>query len=206
MWLFLLSLGLLFASSLLIYLIIRMQMRGEVPIGVFREAMSDWKLFASTAVVLAASFAIHRSLRAVQREKTAKFKRWLWITNCLATLFVIVQTPAMIELLSRDTGTADTSAIQPLITPTDSNAVAAGPRDVLAKPRATRLWGILFFFVLIHALHVLGGMIYLAVVTVKAHAGLYDHEHFVGIRHAALYWHFLDVVWLMMLGTFLVLG
>jgi len=28
----------------------------------------------------------------------------------------------------------------------------------------------------------------------------------VGVRHAALYWHFLDGVWLIMLGTFLALG
>lgn len=207
MWLFLLSLALLFASSLLIYVIIRMQMRGEAPIGAFREAMSDWKLYSSTVVVLAASFAIHRALRAVQRERIGKFRTWLWITNILATLFVVVQTPAMIDLLSQDTATADTSQLRPVISPLDPDAGATvGPRDILPQARETRLYGILFFFVLIHALHVLGGMVYLAVVTIKAHKGWYDHEHFVGVRHAALYWHFLDVVWLMMFGTFLAMG
>jgi heme/copper-type cytochrome/quinol oxidase subunit 3 len=60
--------------------------------------------------------------------------------------------------------------------------------------------------VLIHALHVLGGVIYLAIVTQRALAGRYDHEHYTGVKHAAMYWHFLDLVWLMMFGTFLVLG
>ena len=68
------------------------------------------------------------------------------------------------------------------------------------------MWAVLFCFVLLHAAHVLGGIIYLAVVTVRAYRGVYDHEHFVGVRHAALYWHFLDVVWILMFGTFLLLG
>ena len=187
MWLFLLGLALLFASGMLIYAILRYQMRQQFPVGSFREQMGDWKLFASTVVVLAASFAIHVAVRAVRRERQAKFRRWLWITNVLALLFLIVQTPAMIQLLGRDVG--------------------AGP-DVLAnsQPRDTRIWGLLFVFVLLHAAHVLGGLVYLATVTIKAYAGRYDHEHYVGVKHAALYWHFLDVVWLMMFGTFLLMG
>ncbi len=187
MWLFLLGLALLFASGMLIYAILRIQMRSEFPVGYFREQMGDWKLFLSTAIVLAASVAIHVAVKAVRRERQGKFRAWLWITNGLALLFLIVQTPAMIQLLGRDVG--------------------AGP-DVVANsgPRDTRLWGLLFVFVLIHAAHVLGGVAYLATVTIKAHAGKYDHEHFVGVRHAALYWHFLDIVWLMMFGTFLLMG
>ena len=76
----------------------------------------------------------------------------------------------------------------------------------MPQQRTSRLWGLLFFFVLVHAAHVIGGMIYLAVVTIKGHKGYYDHEHFVGVRHAALYWHFLDIVWIFMLSTFVLLG
>jgi cytochrome c oxidase subunit III len=72
--------------------------------------------------------------------------------------------------------------------------------------RDTRLYGMIFFFVLVHAAHVLGGMIYLAIVTHRALDGRYDHENYVGVKHAAMYWHFLDVVWLLMFGTFLFAG
>ena len=76
----------------------------------------------------------------------------------------------------------------------------------MAMERSERLWTILFVYVLLHALHVLGGMIYLALVTRNGLLGRYDHEYYVGVRHAAMYWHFLDVVWLMMFGIFVILG
>ncbi len=126
-------------------------------------------------------------MRAIRRERQTKFRRWLWITNILAVGFLVVQTPAMIHLLSLDPG--------------------VGPAlQQMNGPRPTRLWSILFVFVLIHAAHVFGGIIYLTQVTIKTYLGRYDHEHFVGVRHAALYWHFLDIVWLVMFGTFLVMG
>jgi cytochrome c oxidase subunit 3 len=34
----------------------------------------------------------------------------------------------------------------------------------------------------------------------------YDHENFYGVRYAATYWHFLDIIWLLMFGTFLITG
>jgi cytochrome c oxidase subunit 3 len=60
--------------------------------------------------------------------------------------------------------------------------------------------------VLLHAAHVVGGIILLALVARKAFRGGYDHEHHLGVHHAALYWHFLDIVWLVMFGTMLGLG
>jgi cytochrome c oxidase subunit 3 len=101
-----------------------------------------------------------------------------------------------------------------------------------------RVYGLIFFLILLHALHVVGGMIVLVVVTVKAHRGAYerpvvntdgaapatttpaaapsaapgspdaaradplDHDP---IRHTTLYWHFLDVVWIVMFSVFLAL-
>lgn len=187
MWLFLLGLALVFASGMLVYVIFRLRAPGLAEIGEYRGLMTNWKLFASTAVVLAASFTIHRSLKAVQVEDQARFRRWLWITNVLAIVFVAIQIPAMVNLLSLD--------------PDAGSALTQ-----TAGERAGRLWAVLFFFVLLHAAHVVGGIIYLAVVTVRARRQVYDHEHYVGVRHAALYWHFLDVIWIMMFGTFLALG
>jgi cytochrome c oxidase subunit 3 len=55
----------------------------------------------------------------------------------------------------------------------------------------------------VHALHVLGGLIGLGVTTAHAFQGRYDHENYVGVKSAAMYWHFLDGVWIIMyLGIF----
>ena len=56
------------------------------------------------------------------------------------------------------------------------------------------------FYVLtaLHALHILGGLIFLATVTAKSFAGRYSPDYHPGVTYAAMYWHFLDVVWLIM--------
>ena len=188
MLLFLAGLAVLFASSMLLYAIVRFQASDDLPLGGFRDAMGDWKLFASTAVVLLASLTIHRAMANVRRERQGRFRGWLWATNVLAVLFLVIQAPAMAGLLGLDPGAGDAR------------------EAAMVGPRPTRVYSFLFVLVLLHALHVVGGVVYLAVVTIKAYRGHYDHEHSVGVRHAALYWHFLDVVWLTMFGTFVLLG
>ena len=59
-----------------------------------------------------------------------------------------------------------------------------------------------FVLAMLHALHVVGGMIGMGIVFVRAWQGRYDHESYFAIRFSALYWHFLDVVWLLMLVAF----
>jgi cytochrome c oxidase subunit 3 len=53
---------------------------------------------------------------------------------------------------------------------------------------------------------VLGGIIPLAVVLAKAAKGAYTRESHGAVRVLAWYWHFLDIVWLMMFATFWILG
>ena len=186
MFLLLLTLAILFASGMVAYAFIRVTGAQMPAIGTLRPALESPLLFTSTALVLLASLALHLAMLRVRRERQRAFLTWLIVADVLALAFVAIQTPAMISLLSKDVGVGH-----------------ALTQDGI---RPTRLYGMIFFFVLIHALHVVGGIIYLAIVTRRAFAGRYDHEHTVGVRHAALYWHFLDVVWLVMFGTFLVVG
>lgn len=46
-----------------------------------------------------------------------------------------------------------------------------------------------------HAFHVLTGLIFLFVVWNNARNGHYDAEKHWGVEAAAVYWHFIDVVW-----------
>jgi len=47
----------------------------------------------------------------------------------------------------------------------------------------------------LHAAHVLGGLVPLAMVTVAAYRGLYGRRNNAAVRHVAVYWHFLDAAW-----------
>jgi len=129
--------------------------------------------------MLLASNTIHQALIAVRHERQLLLRRYLLITCLLAAGFVIIQTPSLWSLLSQHQRFA-------------SQGVA--------------LYGLIFFLILVHALHVIGGIVGLAVTTVHAHQHHYDHEHHAGVKNAALYWHFLDVVWLVMFFSIFFLG
>ncbi len=47
----------------------------------------------------------------------------------------------------------------------------------------------------LHAAHVVGGLVPLAIVTVAAYQGMYGSKKNAGVRFTAIYWHFLDIVW-----------
>jgi cytochrome c oxidase subunit III len=47
----------------------------------------------------------------------------------------------------------------------------------------------------LHALHVVGGLVPLALVTIAAFQDMYGPKKNAAIRYTAMYWHFLDAVW-----------
>ena len=49
----------------------------------------------------------------------------------------------------------------------------------------------------------LGGLVVLAVVTCKAFRGEYSSVYHPGVRYSVMYWHFLDVVWLILFAVLL---
>tara|TARA_B100000586_G_C20058591_1_gene405223 strand:+ start:420 stop:1112 length:693 start_codon:yes stop_codon:yes gene_type:complete len=48
-----------------------------------------------------------------------------------------------------------------------------------------------------HGLHVLSGVIYLSVILFHANKGVYSSENFDHLEIAGLFWHFVDLVWIL---------
>src|SRR5207244_1389768 len=48
----------------------------------------------------------------------------------------------------------------------------------------------------LHGAHVLAGLVMLAVIQVRAGLGHFDEKRYLGVQVTAMYWHFVDVVWL----------
>ncbi len=181
MWLFLAALGMLFLSSLLLYVLMRLHVFGRISDDPIHVPVLAW---GSTAVLLAGSFSIHRAVAAIRLERLGICLRFLYLTCGIAVLFLVVQSPCMAQVL-------------------------AAHRAIEAKTPSgspVSLYGLVFFLILVHALHVVGGIVALAIVTFNAHRRKYDHENYMGVQFAARYWHFLDVVWLAMFTMFLVMG
>ena len=57
-----------------------------------------------------------------------------------------------------------------------------------------------------HAFHVLTGLIALAVVYNNGRKGLYTKERHWAVEAAAVYWHFIDVVWIIFYPALYLIG
>lgn len=187
MWLFLAALAILFIAGMLAYIIVRVAgtIEGNHPLtGDVIPATAPplhtlpvpLVLWLSTAAILVSSYTIHRAVENVVHERQDKFRQALIATLLLAVPFFLAQGAGLSTMLGR------------------------------AAEGGTALQYAVFILIVIHALHVVGGLVPLIVVTRAAHKGRYDHEYHGPVKNLAMYWHFLDVVWLLMFACFLVLG
>jgi heme/copper-type cytochrome/quinol oxidase subunit 3 len=176
MLLILATLFMLFASCMLAYVFIRIYSPHPAAARSLRLPQLLW---VSTAMMIGVSICFRGAVKSVRRERQVMVRRWLGLAALCAVAFLAIQTPALIELLQK--------------------------HFVLRSQNVT-IYGLIFVLVLLHAAHVVGGMIGLGVVVHHACKGMYDHEHYYGLSNAAMYWHFLDAVWLVMFGIFWFLG
>lgn len=135
-------------------------------------------LWLATVLLLAGSVTVHLALTRIRLGQRTAAVRYLGATLTLAILFLVTQTWNWWGL-------------------------------VAAKMTATtkNLYAFTFFMLTgLHAAHVVGGVILLAVVTAKAARGRYGSGRHGGITYAAMYWHFLDAIWLVLFLVLLVFG
>ena len=53
-----------------------------------------------------------------------------------------------------------------------------------------------------HGIHVAGGLIYLIIVYIRASKGQFDEKRHAAPETAAIYWHFVDLVWVFVYTIF----
>jgi cytochrome c oxidase subunit 3 len=57
-----------------------------------------------------------------------------------------------------------------------------------------------------HALHVLTGVIFLLIIYRNGKRGLYTPQKHYAVEAAAVYWHFVDVVWIFFYPALYLIG
>ena len=128
-------------------------------------------LLAATGVILAASVALQRAVSAIRRNNLDGLRRWLVITVVLAIGFLVAQGLNWLALVRQD-----------------------------MAPNSKSLYAFTFYMLTgVHALHVVGGFVPLGICVRNAYRGTYSSLSHRGLRYCAQYWHFLDVVWIVML-------
>lgn len=170
--LFLASLAMLFIASMIGYVWVRVP--AEQWTGYHHDGMRVG-ILVSTALLIGCSVTHHKALTSIRGGDSRGLLRWIGMTYALALGFLFNQAWNW-KLLVAAKGWLSTEAWK-----TDPNALSA-----------------FLFYVLtgLHAAHVVGGFVPLTIVAVKASQRRYDATHLKGVHESALYWHFLDAVWL----------
>ena len=212
LYLLIASLGMFFAAAAMAYVIIRLSRGDDLP-----ETRLPWVLWLSTALAITGSLFLHRAIRAVRAERQDLFRPRLVIAFLLGLGFCLSQAVGLTAVLKdhlagmRARPAAAKSADDPDARPSrpgsETDSPLARPFPVRTRPvpvGAARLEGLLFTLILVHALHFVAGMIALSVVTWRGLHGRYDHEYHAGVKLCAIYWRFLDIVWIGLFAVFLV--
>lgn len=127
-------------------------------------------LWLATALLIGVSLTVQQALRSVRRDRSDSVRTWLVISGALIILFLGVQGLNWAALFSHP-----------------------------ASDFARQYLALFYIFTIFHAAHVLGGLAPITWVTYRAFHNAYTRHHHSGIRNCALYWHFVDAVWLVML-------
>lgn len=138
-------------------------------------------LWLSTLLVLMSGMAVEGAARHARRARLSEVGRWVRVSFVLGLLFTLAQILGMAPLLSRHELSLSTGAF-------------------------IGLEGLAFALVLIHAVHVAAGLVLLGVLAVRAWLDVLGLEHLPSVRSAATYWHFLEVVWVVLLIAFYAAG
>ena len=136
-------------------------------------------LWVSTAVLLLSAWTMHRALAAARGGDAGALRTAAVVTLGLGVLFLALQAMCW-EAWMRASG----------------DLWSASP---------THRFALTGFYVLTgtHALHAVGGFVPLAVVIARAGGRRYTGGNSAGVQYAAMYWHFLGVVWLVLLAALL---
>lgn len=74
------------------------------------------------------------------------------------------------------------------------------------RPSDGAVWSLFYTMTGFHAFHVFTGLLFLFFVWRRARKGLYSAERHWGVEAAAIYWHFVDVVWMFFYPALYLIG
>jgi cytochrome c oxidase subunit 3 len=127
-------------------------------------------LWVATAILLISGLTVHWAVRAARRDDQGTLIGAMLVTTLLGVVFLAVQIMNWGWLIWIQRASFDSGLYM----------------------------GSFFLLTGLHALHVVGGLIYLAMVTARCFHGRYSSAYYPGVRYSAMYWHFLDAVWIVM--------
>ena len=145
---------------------------------VVSKSRQDWlkdfhlpsAFFWSTAVIILSSFTFILAKRAIKKDDRKATTTFLLLTLGLGLLFVYLQFYGFNQII--DMGYYPTGASSSVTTT------------------------FLFVLAVVHLAHLAGGLISLLIIIYKHFKQKYNSSQFLGIELGAMFWHFLDLLWI----------
>ncbi|HEX2905270.1 MAG TPA: heme-copper oxidase subunit III [Phototrophicaceae bacterium] len=176
-WLYLASEVVIFAVLIATFVLFR-QHRPEV-LQQFHDGIQEWPgiwlVSLNTFLLLSSSWAMVMGLRQIQLGNPSGLMRWIALTALLGAIFVALQYVEYTELSHQGIT---------LYYNQDGGYTDFGMR--FYAPTA------------FHGFHVIVGVIWALYIVLNARRGKYTAANYAGIEVFGLYWHFVDVVWIVL--------
>ncbi len=181
MWLFLFTEMLLFAGLFIVYSMYR-YLNAEA----FHHAAKELDVFigtANTIILLISSATIAMSITAIQLKNKKLSLIFLAVTLLLGLIFLINKYFEWSAKIGHH------------IYPGSEVLASWGRGDVL-------FFGLYYFMTGLHALHIIIGMAFIAVVFGRIVQNKITFDNFVHLENSGLYWHLVDLIWIFLFPLF----
>jgi cytochrome c oxidase subunit 3 len=126
--------------------------------------------YYSTAIILMSSLTINMALVAARKNNYQQITTWLVITFVLGIGFMITQYTAWSELYLN--------------------------KIYFAGRQSNAAGSFLYVITGLHVAHLMGGLLYLIGVIVRSTKQQFNAENHLKLKLCAIYWHFLDALWI----------
>ena len=144
---------------------------------VVSKSRADWvkdfqlpsSFYFSTAAILGCSVTFHLAKKAIQKDKRSATTSFLLATFALGIVFVILQFEGFSQIV-------------------DSGYFFTGSASSITTT-------FLYIVTIVHLAHLAGGLISLLIIIYNHFKQKYNSTQTLGIELGAMYWHFLDFLW-----------
>jgi len=166
---------------------------------IVRQGEGKWVQFAlpqfftvSTILIVISSFTMQWAVRSAKKGDTKNLKLAITLTTLLGIGFVISQYLGWSKLVSQ--GIVFVGDIKSIKGPYQYIPVGNEAATQIAET-GNVAGSFLYVITGLHVAHLLGGLIALFVVLSRSLLGKYSETNYNGVSICAIYWHFLDGLW-----------
>jgi cytochrome c oxidase subunit 3 len=181
MWLFLFTEMLLFGGLFVVYSVYRFRNAQAFHLAAGELSVTIGTI--NTIILLTSSAMIAMSITAMQLKNKKLSLFLLGVTIFLGLAFLVNK---YFEWGGH---------IKEHIYPGSPVLALRGQGDVL-------FFGLYFFMTGLHALHIIIGLVFIGVITLKISRDKITYDNFVLLENSGLYWHLVDLIWIFLFPLF----